>query len=51
MLTSGPEMSTVKVPVLYCAAAVPSAWAGNVQASRVRAMEVFKYMVFSSRRI
>jgi len=51
MLTSGPETSTFKLPVLYSAAAVPSAWAGRVQASRVRPMEVFEYIVFPITRI
>src|SRR6185436_15840539 len=51
MLTSGPETSTIKVPVLYSAAAVPSECAGSEQASRVRAMEAFEYILFPITRI
>src|SRR3954464_1079161 len=47
ILTSGPETATVNLPVLYRAAAVPSAWDGTVQARSVREIAAFMYIVFS----
>src|SRR5260221_13932203 len=42
MLTSGPETSTVKLPVLYSAAAVPSALAGKREGGEGRGKENFQ---------